>query len=201
LFNTTVVAFKVLSLGSYAPMPAPSPPFKIILELVLWNGLQNCCCITPDVINVIKMPSFQYFLYLREQKKKSLRTRSGEYMKWLTAGNRNIFDIRIILRLVKKLQTLTRRFVIHHLLQCREHAILFLVTHFRVTLTSRARTFNMSLLFFFPYQNSVGISILHQMCYIAQPPYLPRFFLTEAIPLCSIKLCNIYSYVIYVTYI
>jgi len=28
LLNTTVVAFKVLPLGSYAPMPAPSPPFK-----------------------------------------------------------------------------------------------------------------------------------------------------------------------------
>ena len=69
LLNIIVVAFKVLPLGSYAPMPVPSPPFKIILELVLWNGLQSCRCITPDVINVIKMPSFQYFLYLREQKK------------------------------------------------------------------------------------------------------------------------------------
>ena len=66
LLNTTVVAFKVLPLGSYAPMLAPSPPFKTILELVLWNGLQSCCCIAPDVI---KIPSFQYFLYLREQKK------------------------------------------------------------------------------------------------------------------------------------
>jgi len=28
LLNTTVIAFKVLPLGSYAPMPAPSPPFK-----------------------------------------------------------------------------------------------------------------------------------------------------------------------------
>ena len=65
--NTTVVAFKVLPLGSYVPMPAPIPPFKTILELVLWNGLQSCRCITPDVINVIKMSSFQYFLYLREQ--------------------------------------------------------------------------------------------------------------------------------------
>ena len=37
LLNTTVVAFKVLPLVSYTPMPAPSPPFKIILELVLWN--------------------------------------------------------------------------------------------------------------------------------------------------------------------
>ena len=69
MLNTTVVTFKVLPLGSYAPMPVPSPSFKTILELVLWNGLQSCHCITPDVINVIKMPSFQYFLYLREQKK------------------------------------------------------------------------------------------------------------------------------------
>ena len=65
LLNPTVVGFKVLPLGSYAPMPAPSPPLKTILELVLWNGLQSCSCITPDVINVIKMPSFKYFLYLR----------------------------------------------------------------------------------------------------------------------------------------
>ena len=69
LLNTTVVAFKVLPLGSYAPMPAPSPRFKTILELILWNGLQSCHCITPVVIIVIKMPSFQYFLYLQEQKK------------------------------------------------------------------------------------------------------------------------------------
>ena len=69
LLNTTVVTFKVLPLGSYALMPAPIPSFKTILELVLWNGLQSCHCITPDVINVIKMPSFQHFLYLREQKK------------------------------------------------------------------------------------------------------------------------------------
>ena len=56
-----MVAFKVLPLGSYTPMPAPSSPFKIILELVLWNGLQGCHCITSDVISVIKMPSFQNF--------------------------------------------------------------------------------------------------------------------------------------------
>jgi hypothetical protein len=67
-----MVAFKVLPLGSYAPMPAPSPPFKTILELVLWNGLLSCHNATPNVINVInviKMPPFQYFLYLWEQKK------------------------------------------------------------------------------------------------------------------------------------
>jgi hypothetical protein len=66
LLNTTMVAFEVLPLGSYAPMSGPSPPFKTILELILWNGLQSCHCITPDVI---KMPSFQYFVYLWEQKK------------------------------------------------------------------------------------------------------------------------------------
>jgi len=72
LLNTTVVAFKVLPLGSYAPMPAPSPPFKTILELVLWNGLQSCRCITPTVTNVIKMPSFH------GNRKRSLGARSGE---------------------------------------------------------------------------------------------------------------------------
>jgi hypothetical protein len=41
LLNITVVTFKVLPLGSYALMPAPSPPFKTILELVLWNELPS----------------------------------------------------------------------------------------------------------------------------------------------------------------
>jgi hypothetical protein len=39
----------------YALMPLPSPPLQTILELVLWNGLQSCHHIIPDVINVIKM--------------------------------------------------------------------------------------------------------------------------------------------------
>jgi len=69
LLNTTMVTFKILPFGSCAPMPAPSPPCKTILELVLWNGLQSCRCITPDVNNFIEIPSFKYFLYLREQKK------------------------------------------------------------------------------------------------------------------------------------
>jgi hypothetical protein len=66
LLNITVVAFKVIPLGSCVPMPAPNPPFKTILELVLWNGLQSCCRNIPNVMNVLKMPSFQYLLYLRE---------------------------------------------------------------------------------------------------------------------------------------
>jgi hypothetical protein len=67
--NTTVVAFKLLSLGSYAPMPAPNPPFKTFLGLVLWNGLQSCSCIIPDDINVIKMPFFQYLFIFGNRKK------------------------------------------------------------------------------------------------------------------------------------
>jgi hypothetical protein len=69
LLNITVVAFDVLPLGSYALMQAPSPPFETILELILWNGLQSCCRITPNVTDVIKLPSLQYFLYLQEQKR------------------------------------------------------------------------------------------------------------------------------------
>jgi hypothetical protein len=36
LLNIIVVAFKVLPLGIYAPIPAPSPHFKTILELPLY---------------------------------------------------------------------------------------------------------------------------------------------------------------------
>jgi hypothetical protein len=71
-----VVAFKVLPLGSNAPMPAPSPPFKTILELLLWNGFQSCRCITPDVINIIKMPFNISFVF--GIRKKSLQARSGK---------------------------------------------------------------------------------------------------------------------------
>jgi len=69
LLNTSVVAFKLFPMGSYAPMPAPSPPSETILDLVLWNGFQRCSCIIPDIIIVIKMSFFQYLPYLREQKK------------------------------------------------------------------------------------------------------------------------------------
>ena len=61
LLNTTMVTFRVLPVVNYAPMPVPSPPFKTILEMVLWNGLQSCSCITPDVVSVIKMTSFSLF--------------------------------------------------------------------------------------------------------------------------------------------
>jgi hypothetical protein len=54
-------------------------PSKQFWNWFLWNGLQSCHRITPDVINVIKMPSVQYFLYLPEQKKViGVGGRSGE---------------------------------------------------------------------------------------------------------------------------
>jgi hypothetical protein len=68
LLKTIMVTFKALPLGSYAPMPAPSPPLKTILELVLWKDLHSCRT-TPDVISVNRIPSFPNLLYLREQKK------------------------------------------------------------------------------------------------------------------------------------
>jgi hypothetical protein len=60
LLNITVVAFKVLPLGSYAPTPAPSPPFKTILELVLWNDLESCHRVAPDqyaFLSIFPLPS------------------------------------------------------------------------------------------------------------------------------------------------
>jgi len=77
LLNSTLVAFKALPLVSYSWLPAPIPRFKTILELVLWNDLQSCRCINPEVINVIKMPTFNISFTLGNRKK-SLGARSGE---------------------------------------------------------------------------------------------------------------------------
>jgi hypothetical protein len=66
LLNTTVVAFKVLPLGSYAPIPAPNPPFKTILELVFRMAFR------PAVV-LILMPSkclpFNIFFIFGDRKK------------------------------------------------------------------------------------------------------------------------------------
>jgi hypothetical protein len=78
LLNITTAAFKELPLESYAPMPAPIPSFKTIFELVLWNGLQLCRRITPDVINVTKCLPFN-ISFIFGDRKKSLGARSGEY--------------------------------------------------------------------------------------------------------------------------
>jgi hypothetical protein len=67
--NISMVTFKVLPLRSYAMMPAPGLPFKTILELVLWNGLQSCRCITLDIISAIKMPPFNISFIFGKSKK------------------------------------------------------------------------------------------------------------------------------------
>jgi hypothetical protein len=77
LLNITVIVFKVLPLGRCAPMPAPSPPFRTILELILWNDLQNWCRINSDVINVIKCIPFNTS-FIFGNRKQSLGAWSGE---------------------------------------------------------------------------------------------------------------------------
>jgi hypothetical protein len=78
LLNIIVVAFKVVPLGSYAPMPAPSPPFKTILEVVMLNGLQSCRRITPDVIKCHEHAFLLIFPLSSRTEKKSPGARSGE---------------------------------------------------------------------------------------------------------------------------
>jgi hypothetical protein len=63
LLNVTVVAFKVLPLGSSAPIPVPSPPFKTILELFCGMAFRAAVVL----LLMSSMSSFQYFLYHREQ--------------------------------------------------------------------------------------------------------------------------------------
>ena len=62
-------AFKVLPLGSYAPMPEPSPPLKTILELVLCTGLQSCRCIIPYVSMSSKCLPFNISFIFGDRKK------------------------------------------------------------------------------------------------------------------------------------
>jgi hypothetical protein len=43
-------------------MLEPFPPFRTVLELVLWNGLESCHHTTPDVISVTKYACLSIFL-------------------------------------------------------------------------------------------------------------------------------------------
>jgi hypothetical protein len=67
LLNITVVTFKVLPLGSYAPMTAPNPPIKTI-----WNWF--CGMAFRAVVVLLLRPSMspkclRFNIYLREEKK------------------------------------------------------------------------------------------------------------------------------------
>jgi hypothetical protein len=76
LLNITVVAFKVLPFGSYAPMSVPSPLFKTILELVLWNGLHSYIVLLLMSSSSECLPFNISFIF--GNRKKSLGARSGE---------------------------------------------------------------------------------------------------------------------------
>jgi hypothetical protein len=39
VLHTSLLKNTVVTLGSYVPMPALSPPFETILKMVLWNNL------------------------------------------------------------------------------------------------------------------------------------------------------------------
>jgi hypothetical protein len=68
LLKTTMVVFKVLPLGSYALMPAPSPQFKTILELVLWNGLRPAVVLLLMSSVLSKCLPFNIFFILGNRK-------------------------------------------------------------------------------------------------------------------------------------
>jgi hypothetical protein len=69
LLNIAVVTFKILPLRSYPPMPARNPHLKTILEMILWNGLQSCRRITPDVISVVTYLPFNISFIFGNRKK------------------------------------------------------------------------------------------------------------------------------------
>ena len=76
--NTTAVVFKVLPLGSYAPMPVPSPPFKTIwnwfCEMALWAAV--VLLLMPPMSS--KCLRFNISFIFGNRKKKSLLARFGE---------------------------------------------------------------------------------------------------------------------------
>ena len=78
LLNTTVVAFKVLPLGSYAPMPAPSPPFK-----TFWNWFCGMAFRAAVVLLLMSSmsPKCLHFniSFIFGNRKKIIGARSGEY--------------------------------------------------------------------------------------------------------------------------
>jgi len=77
LLNTTVVAFKLLPLGNYAPMPAPSPPIKTILELVY--GMTLRAAVVLILMSSLSSKCLLFNIsFIFGKRKKSLGVRSGE---------------------------------------------------------------------------------------------------------------------------
>jgi hypothetical protein len=74
LLNTTVVAFKVLPLESYAPIPAPSPKF--------WNwfcGMAFRAAVVLVLMSSMISKDLPFNIsFIKKNKKNSLGARSGE---------------------------------------------------------------------------------------------------------------------------
>jgi len=72
-----VAAFKVLPFGSYAPMPAPSPPFK-----QFWNWFCGMAFRAAVVLLLMSSMSSKYLyfniFFIFWNRKKSQGARSGE---------------------------------------------------------------------------------------------------------------------------
>jgi hypothetical protein len=66
--NIIVVTFKVLPLRSYALMPAPSFPLQNNYGAGFVERPSELLSYYSGIINIIKMLSFQCFLFLREEK-------------------------------------------------------------------------------------------------------------------------------------
>jgi hypothetical protein len=67
LLNITVLAFKLLPLGSYAQMPTPGPPFKTILKLGC--GMAFRAAVVLLLMSSMSSKCVPLNIYLREQKK------------------------------------------------------------------------------------------------------------------------------------
>jgi len=77
LLNTTVVAFKVLLLGSYAPMPAPSTHFKTIWKWFCGKAFRAAVVLLRMTSMSSKSLHFNISFIFRNRKK-SLGARSGK---------------------------------------------------------------------------------------------------------------------------
>lgn len=75
--NVTLIPFKISALGTSHHCQCLIHPS---LELVLWNCLQSCHCITFDVISIIEKCHFVNFHYL-SGKEKSYGARSNKQDK------------------------------------------------------------------------------------------------------------------------
>jgi hypothetical protein len=73
LLNVTVVAFKVLPLGSYALMPVPSPLFKTI-----WNWFYGMAFRAAVVLLLMSSKCFPFYIFFILRNRSHWGARSSE---------------------------------------------------------------------------------------------------------------------------